>query len=58
MKVAHFGFPPSAGPESRQGLRAFHIVNFLYPHQHSFDKKIVDIFFTVGCGSIFCICLN
>jgi hypothetical protein len=28
MTVAHFGFPPSAGPESGQGLRAFHIENF------------------------------
>jgi hypothetical protein len=28
MIVAHFGFPPSAGPESGQGLRAFHIANF------------------------------
>jgi hypothetical protein len=28
MIVAHFGFPPSAGPESGQGSRAFHIANF------------------------------
>jgi hypothetical protein len=44
MIVAHFGFPPSAGPESGQGLRAFHIANFYSPHRHPFDKKIANIF--------------